>query len=51
MSGGEVAGLIVAMFWAILVCFLALRAAMDEREAELRDALGVNGDRQWRDGR
>ncbi|KWX05393.1 DUF948 domain-containing protein [Carbonactinospora thermoautotrophica] len=23
MSGGEVAGLIVAVFWAILVCFLA----------------------------
>jgi ABC-type transporter Mla subunit MlaD len=24
LSGGQVAGLIVAMFWAILVCFLAL---------------------------
>jgi uncharacterized protein YoxC len=24
LTGGQVAGLIVAMFWAILVCFLAL---------------------------
>lgn len=36
LSGGQVAGLIVAMFWAILVCFLAfvlLRLAKLLKEA------------------
>jgi uncharacterized protein YoxC len=36
LSGGQVAGLIVAMFWAILVCFLAyvlLRLARLLKEA------------------